>query len=104
VREGRARQAEQYDGILFDTYQMSRDERGRNHFPFIPVAPRLLRQGGRLTLYSDETEKFRTEHLALLLASFRDVRLVRVDGLQPPPECEYWQHEAMIMPVATKTN
>src|ERR1051326_2504489 len=46
---------EQYDGILFDTYPFSRRERHRNHVPFVPLAPALLRDGGVLVYYSDET-------------------------------------------------
>lgn len=91
-----------YDSILFDTYPLSRKERGRNHFSFIPEAPRLLRLGGVLTLYSDETVDFRSEHLKLLLTHFNEVKLVKVGGLRPPPECEYWHGDTMVIPVAKK--
>ncbi len=91
---------EQYDGILFDTFPLSQEERHRNHFAFIPHAPRLLRSRGILTLYSDETMNFRTEHLELLLTHFDEVKLVKVTGLQPPPDCEYWHETHMILPVA----
>jgi guanidinoacetate N-methyltransferase len=91
-----------FDGILFDTYPLSAAERHCNHYPFIPVAPRLLRTGGALTHYSDETHEFRAEHLALLLSNFADIRLIRVDGLQPFEGCEYWATSHMVVPIARK--
>lgn len=90
----------QYDGIVFDTFPLAPEERSRNHFPFIPLAPSLLKPGGVLTLYSDETAEFRAEHLSLLLNSFPDLRLIRVENLEPPKDCEYWQHSLMVIPVA----
>jgi guanidinoacetate N-methyltransferase len=90
-----------FDGIVFDTFPLADEECGRNHFAFIPHAPRLLRENGALALYSDETIDFRQEHLRLLLSNFSDVRLVRVDGLAPPPG-EHWAHDTMVVPVAYK--
>jgi len=92
-----------FDGVLFDTYPFDHAERGRNHFPFIPLAPRLLRPGGVLVCYSDETAAFRSEHLELLLQNFREVKLIRVDGLCPPDDCEYWQHSQMVFAAARHT-
>jgi guanidinoacetate N-methyltransferase len=92
-----------YDGILFDTYPLSRKERHKNHFTFIPEAPRLLRQDGLLTLYSDETTDFRGEHLKLLLTHFDEVKLVKVTGLHPSEGCDYWHSDVMVVPVARKS-
>jgi len=89
-----------YDSILFDTYPMTEKERGRNHFSFIPVAAELLQPDGVFTYYSDETIDFRSEHLRLLLGSFREVTLTTVQGLKPPPDCEYWNADHMVVPVA----
>jgi spermidine synthase len=91
---------ERYDGIVFDTFPLASEERSRNHFPFIPLAPSLLNPGGVLTLYSDETTDFRAEHLSLLLNAFADLRLIRVMGLEPPQGCEYWTEPEMVIPVA----
>lgn len=88
-----------YDGILFDTFPMNDDERTSNHFPFISKAPRLLKKDGRLTFFSDEKLPFRNEHLELLLNNFDDVRLVKVKGLNPPKDCEYWSESYMIIPI-----
>jgi len=92
--------AKRFDGILFDTYPLTEDEWLSNHFPFIPIAPSLLTEGGVLTYFSDETVDFRAEHLRLLLAAFKDIRLVRIDGLEPYPGCEYWTADHMIVPIA----
>lgn len=89
-----------FDGILFDTYPLAVEERHRNNFAFIPHAPQLLRPRGVFTCYSDETIHFRTEHLALLLTYFDEVKLVKVTGLEPPPDCEYWHESHMVIPVA----
>jgi guanidinoacetate N-methyltransferase len=91
-----------YDGILFDTFPLSADERQRNHYAFIPHAPRLLRANGLFTCYSDETIDFRAEHIRLLLTHFDEVKLVTVRGLQPPDHCEYWRESHMVIPVAKK--
>jgi len=93
---------ETYDGILFDTFPMSRGERRRNHFDFIAHAPGLLRVGGVLTHYSDETIDFRPEHLRLLLEHFDEVKLKKVTGLRPAAGCEYWHDSTMVVPVARK--
>ena len=91
-----------FDAVLFDTYPLNPEERGRNHFPFIPVARKLLKPDGVLTYYSDETTRFRAEHLHLLLSHFKRVELIRVDGLQPPADWEYWSADHMIVPIASQ--
>ncbi len=92
----------QFDGVLFDTFPLSRDERGRNHFPFIPIAPTLLRKEGVLVYYSDETTHFRSEHLRMLLEVFDEVKLIKVSDLEPADDCEYWHEHHMVVPVARR--
>lgn len=92
--------AANFDGILFDTYPLSAEERGKNHFPFIEIAPTLLRENGLFVCYSDDTVSFRTEHLELLLTHFDEVKLVKVTDLQPVEGCEYWSESHMVIPVA----
>ena len=90
-----------YDGIVFDTYPLSKAERSRNHFSFIPRAKRLLSNTGALTYYSDEKINFRNEHLHLLLSNYKNVYLERVSGLNPPDNCEYWNEQYMIIPTVS---
>jgi guanidinoacetate N-methyltransferase len=89
-----------FDGVVFDTYPLSAHERGQNHFPFIPVAPSVMKPGAIFTLYSDETLAFRPQHLQLLLMHFSEVRLLKVEDLRPPEDCEYWSSDVMVIPVA----
>lgn len=88
-----------FDGILFDTYPLSATERSKNHYDFIPLAANWLKTDGVFTYYSDEKLPFRPEHLACIFESFSEVTLIRVDGLEPPADCEYWQEDYMILPV-----
>jgi guanidinoacetate N-methyltransferase len=97
-----AAEGRQFDAILFDTYPLEEAERNRNHYPFIPKASALLRPGGVLTYYSDETIDFRPEHLQLLLSHFDEVTLHKVTGLEPYPGTEYWQEDHMVIPAARK--
>lgn len=87
-----------FDGIIFDTYPLSEDERSRNHFSFIPKAKKLLTHDGILTYYSDETSDFRQEHLQLILGNYKHISLERISGLNPPNNCEYWKENYMILP------
>jgi guanidinoacetate N-methyltransferase len=92
----------QFDSILFDTYPLSQEERHKNHYRFMPIAPQLLRCNGILAYYSDENLDFRAEHLRLLLTYFNEVKLIKVSGLNPPLDCEYWHDECMVLPIARK--
>ncbi|MFZ2587651.1 MAG: class I SAM-dependent methyltransferase [Alphaproteobacteria bacterium] len=90
-----------FDAILFDTYPLSEEERSKNHYPFIPQAFKLLKKGGLLTYYSDETKSFRQEHLHILLEHYKTVTLERFD-IKPPKSCVYWGSDHMIIPIAKK--
>jgi guanidinoacetate N-methyltransferase len=92
----------QFDGIIFDTYPMREEEKSKNHFPFIPVARRILRPEGVCTYYSDETRQFRPDHLQLILDNFDRVELSCVDNLIVPEACEYWKYDHMVIPCLSK--
>lgn len=93
---------QRFDAILFDTYPLAAEERNRNHFPFIPTAARWLRPTGLFTCYSDETTQFRAEHLHLLLKHFKHLELLRVEGLEPPPDPVCWTDTHMVVPIASR--
>ncbi len=95
--------AESFDGILFDTYPLSSEEIHTNHFPFIPYAHRLLKQGGVLTYYSDEISGYASRHLKVLQdAGFHDIQAV-ICSVTPPAGCQYWTSNTILAPIITKT-
>lgn len=91
-----------FDGILFDTYPLTEEEIHSNHFWFFEEAYRLLKKGGVLTYYSDEVSKFSANHLhKLQYAGFREINLDIVK-VNPPEDCEYWQHNTIVAPIIIK--
>lgn len=95
---------ESFDGILFDTYPLSKEEIHSNHFFFFKEAYRLLKKGGILTYYSDEATGFSKEHMEKLLsAGFkRESISFEICGVTPPDTCEYWQDNTLIVPIVRK--
>lgn len=92
-----------FDGILFDTYPASEAEKHeRVYVPFIPKASEHLRPGGVFTFYTGYPEALPTEHVDLVRKHFTRVDFYHVDGLQPPPECQYYRHSTMVVPVCVK--
>lgn len=90
------------DGILFDTYPLKAAEVHTNHMPFLRHAHRILRSGGVLTYYSDEHRDFSPTHRAALAeAGFDDIRIESCP-VSPPPDCEYWDRNALLVPIVRK--
>ncbi len=91
-----------FDGILFDTYPLSKEEIHKNHFPFFEHAYRLLKVGGVLTYYSDEKESFSHDHIQKLhSAGFSKIEC-KVSQLETPDSCQYWKDKTMIVPIIEK--
>ena len=88
---------ERFDGILFDPYPISKDEWWTFHLEFAPTAKRLLRPGGTFVYFTGQTSRFSEEHSETLLELFDDVHLFRVNALEPPPDCDYWDEEHMVL-------
>ncbi len=93
-----------FDGILFDTYPLCEEEVHCNHIPFLREAHRLLRPGGVLTYYSDETSGFSPRHLTALCEAGFSVENIskQVCDVNPPPECEYWTATTIMAPIVRK--
>ncbi|MDJ1135393.1 class I SAM-dependent methyltransferase [Streptomyces iconiensis] len=91
-----------FDGILFDTYPLTREEVHRSHFLFFREAHRLLRPGGVLTYYSDESDSLESHMGPLQEAGFQEISW-HLCAVQPPPECLYWQSGTFVSPVVVKT-
>ncbi|MEW8436883.1 MAG: class I SAM-dependent methyltransferase [Candidatus Thiodiazotropha taylori] len=98
-----------FDGVLFDPYPLNEDE-FRQHWleditfaaHFFPHASRLLREDGRFTYYSNEIDSVSREHQRQLLRYFRRIEIEIVDGLCPPPSCQYWWASTMVAITAIK--
>lgn len=98
--------SETFDGILFDTYPIKQEEMIGPHMFFFEEAYRLLKPGGVLTYYSDESTNFKAAHLArLVVAGFK---LPNIDfdlcDVTPPDNCEYWEESTMLVPIVNKSN
>ncbi len=91
-----------FDGILFDTFPLTREEAGKDWAYFLPRAPDHLNPGGVLTFYSDAARSLSGDILELILDRFDEVKLIKVSGLQPPPDCQYWSSSSMLVPVCRK--
>ena len=98
-----------YDGVFFDTYHNDEKEFVDHILEevtfaehFFPTAAACLRPGGVFTYYSNEIDTFSRRHQRRVLEHFRSLTLSVVRGLQPPPDCNYWWADSMVVPVAVK--
>lgn len=93
---------ESFDGVLFDTYPITKEEIHKNHFPFFKEAFRILKDGGVLTYYSDEIEDYSKEHVECLhKAGFLDIQGI-VCNVNPPKDCKYWKSDKILAPIIFK--
>ena len=92
------------DGILFDTYPLTKAEIHRNHFAFFRAAFRKLKKDGVLTYYSDEIKSFHPAHIKKLLhAGFKEANISsQVVKVIPPKDCEYWKSSTILAPIVKK--
>lgn len=91
-----------YNGILFDTYPLSENEIHRNHFSFFSEAFRLLKKGGVLTYYSDESKKFSKTHIRKLKeAGFSQIKW-KLCKVNPPKGSMYWRRKTILSPIIVK--
>lgn len=88
---------ERFDGVLFDPYPITKDEWWDFHLNFAPTAKRLLRPGGTFVYFTGQTSRFSEEHAETLLELFDDVHLFRVNDLEPPEDCDYWDDDHMVL-------
>ena len=93
---------ESFDGILFDTYPIVKEEIHKNHFSFFKEAYRLLKPQGILTYYSDEAKDFSKEHLAKIKdAGFKKIASY-ICPVSAPENCQYWKQETLLVPILRK--
>jgi amino acid adenylation domain-containing protein len=98
-----------YDGVFFDTYHNDEKEFVDHILEevtfaehFFPTAAACLRPGGIFTYYSNEIDTFSRRHQRRILEHFRSLTLSVVRGLQPPPDCNYWWADSMVVARAVK--
>jgi guanidinoacetate N-methyltransferase len=98
-----------YDGIFFDTYPLSEEEFERfvirdvtfaQHF--FAAAARHLREGGIFTYYSNEIDSVSRRHQRALLEHFSSISFNVCRPLFPPPDCNYWWADSMVVTKAIK--
>ncbi len=98
-----------FDGIFFDTYPLSEEEFDRyvvrdvtfgQHF--FAAAARHLRPGGIFTYYSNEIDTVSRRHQRALLEHFSSISFSVCRPLFPPPDCNYWWADSMVVTKAIK--
>lgn len=92
-----------FDGMLNDTYPLNELEVNAQEL-CAPLAYRILREGGVLTYFSDEPDRFRPQHLKTLLAA--GFQLENISGtlieVDPPAGCRYWNIDTILAPRVVK--
>ena len=98
-----------YDGVFFDTYHNDEKEyvdhvlKGVTYAEhFFPTAAACLCDGGVFTYYSNEIDSMSRRHQRRVLQFFRSVALSVVRPLHPPPDCNYWWADSMVVVKAVK--
>ena len=93
-----------YDAIFFDTYPLDEKEFWDHVInnitfaePFFPLAARHLHKGGIFTYYTNEIDSFSRRHQRLVLNYFDTFSLSVVKPLSPPPDCNYWWSDSMVV-------
>jgi guanidinoacetate N-methyltransferase len=96
-----------FDGILWDAFPVSEAEFDQYVLrdttvaeEFFPEAAAHLRPGGAFTYYTNERDSLSRRHQRSLLRYFSSFGVEVVDGLAPPPDCEYWWTDRMALVTA----
>jgi guanidinoacetate N-methyltransferase len=93
------------DGILFDTFPVSRQEMMiGTHMFFFEEAYRLLKPGGVLTYFSSEPTTLGPLHFERLeQAGFERGNInFEVCTINPADDCRYWHHSSIVAPTVIK--
>lgn len=93
-----------FDGILYDTYPLVKEDEEIQPFAFFKEAYRLLKPGGIFTYFSSEEDDFTPDHLrALNEAGFFNIQS-EMCSVNPPADCRYWQAKSILVPIVRKSN
>jgi len=93
--------SQSFDGILFDTYPINKDQIGKARFDFFPTAYRLLKKRGVFTYFCNERELTSLERQLLNEAGFINMNGVLCQ-VNPPSSCLYWQSDVIWAPTIIK--
>jgi predicted O-methyltransferase YrrM len=98
-----------YDGVFFDTYHNDEKEYAEHVLGgvtyaehFFPTAAACLRHEGVFSYYSNEIDSMSRRHQRRVLDYFRSLELSVVRPLFPPPDCNYWWADSMVVVKAVK--
>ena len=90
-----------FDGILFDTYPIKKDQIRKSRFEFFSTAYRLLKKKGVFTYFCSEIELTSFERQRLNEAGFNNMNGVLCQ-VNPPNNCLYWQSNVILAPTIIK--
>ncbi|MEN9612427.1 MAG: hypothetical protein RLZZ628_3241 [Bacteroidota bacterium] len=93
---------ESFDGILFDTYPIVKEELHNARFTFFKEAYRLLKKGGIFTHYSGEVE-FTNEYKTYIYDAGFTTFSGELIEIRPPDNCQYWDEHKILAPTFIKT-
>jgi len=92
---------ESFNGILFDTYPIKKENLFCERFRFLKEAYRLLKKNGIFTQYSGEVS-FTEEYKKLIIeAGFSNFTGV-ICEVNPPESCLYWDDKKILAPIIRK--
>lgn len=98
-----------FDGILWDAFPTSEEEFDQYVLrdstvaeAFFCEAAAHLRAGGLFSYYTNERDSLSRRHQRSLLRYFSSFSVEVVDGLIPPPDCEYWWTDRMTVVTARR--
>merc|ERR1712087_51190 len=105
------------DGVLYDTYPLTKEEQHTHHFEFIGRVRNKLKKGGVLTYgnltslgvlkgqYEDWAKLFEETQVPRLVDAgwLREEISFKVVPVQPDLTCEYYSHDTALVPILTKS-
>ncbi|WP_323055267.1 MULTISPECIES: class I SAM-dependent methyltransferase [Streptomyces] len=98
-----------FDGVFWDAFPTSEEEFDQYVLrdsavaeAFFCEAAAHLRPGGVFTYYTNERDSLSRRHQRSLLRYFSSFSVEVVDGLVPPPDCQYWWTDRMTVVTATR--
>lgn len=93
---------ESFDGILFDTYPITRPQLRVARFSFFSEAHRLLKVGGVFTHFSGEELDFTDEYIEYLRQAGFSTFSGEVISVNPSTDSLYWKRKHVMAPTIIK--